>query len=104
MIDIVQLHMLTSFGNKTAEDIYHGNNTRNARKLPAALHGKARRLLDQLNAAPSLNFMRIPPGNRLEKLTGDLEKFWSIRINDQWRVVFRWEDEDALDVAIIDYH
>ncbi len=96
--------MLKSFGNKTAEDIYHGNNSRNARKLPALLQGKARRLLDQLNAAPSLNFMRIPPGNRLESLTGDLDKFWSIRINNQWRIIFRWEDDDALDVSIIDYH
>lgn len=96
--------MIQSFGNKIAEDIYHGDKSRNARKLPAVLHGKARRLLDQLNAAPSLNFMRIPPGNRLEKLAGDLESFWSIRINDQWRVIFRWEDEDALDVSIIDYH
>jgi proteic killer suppression protein len=96
--------MIKSFGNKTAEDIYHGDKTHNACKLPALLHGKARRLLDQLNAAPSLNFMRISPGNRLGKLTGDLEKFWSIRINDQWRIIFRWEDEDALDVSIIDYH
>jgi len=96
--------MIQSFGNKIAEDIYHGDKSRNVRKLPAVLHGKARRLLDQLNAAPSLNFMRIPPGNRLEKLAGDLESFWSIRINDQWRVIFRWEDEDALDVSIIDYH
>jgi proteic killer suppression protein len=61
-------------------------------------------LLDQLKAAPNIDFLRIPPGNRLEKLSGDLEGKWSIRINDQWRVVFTWKGEDAHDVAIVDYH
>lgn len=48
--------------------------------------------------------MRIPPGNRLEKLSGDLEGYWSVRVNDQWRIVFRWDGNDAVDVAIADYH
>lgn len=101
--DIVCI-MLRSFANKTTEDIYHGANSRYARKLPVSLHAKARRLLDQINAAPTLDFLRSPPGNRLEKLSGDLKTFWSLRINDQWRIIFHWEGEDALDVAIVDYH
>lgn len=96
--------MIKSFGNKTAEDIYHGSASRHARKLPANLHGKARRLLDQLNAAPALSFLKVPPGNRLEKLSGDYKGFWSIRINAQWRIVFKWLDDDAHDITIVDYH
>jgi proteic killer suppression protein len=72
--------------------------------LPRELHGKARRLLDQINAAPILDFLRIPPSNRLEKLRGDLAGYWSLRINEQWRIIFRWEGGDALDVEITDYH
>jgi proteic killer suppression protein len=60
--------------------------------------------LDQLNAAPALEFLRTPPSNRLEKLRGDRTGYWSLRINDQWRIVFRWKDSDALDVEILDYH
>jgi proteic killer suppression protein len=60
--------------------------------------------LDQINAAPSLAFLRIPPSNRLEKLRGDLSGYWSLRINDQWRVMFRWQEKDALDVEVTDYH
>ena len=68
------------------------------------LHAKAQRLLDQINAAPSLEFLRVPPGNRLEKLSGDLIGCWSLRINDQWRIVFRFEARDFFDVKIMDYH
>jgi proteic killer suppression protein len=57
-----------------------------------------------LDAAASLGFLRAPPGNRLEKLKGDRAEQWSIRINDQWRVCFRWEDAGAWDVEIVDYH
>ncbi|MBN1273165.1 MAG: type II toxin-antitoxin system RelE/ParE family toxin [Candidatus Aminicenantes bacterium] len=68
------------------------------------LHIKAQRLLDQINAAQSLATLRMPAGNRLEKLTGNLKDFWSLRINNQWRIVFRWEDDDAYNVKITDYH
>ena len=68
------------------------------------MHAKARRLLDQVNAAPTIEFLRVPPGNRLEKLAGSLSGKWSVRINNQWRIVFRWQGEDAYDVAILDYH
>jgi proteic killer suppression protein len=60
--------------------------------------------LDQVNAAPDLEVLRVPPGNRLEKLSGDLSEFWSLRINDQWRLLFRWVDGDAFDVDVVDYH
>jgi proteic killer suppression protein len=96
--------VIRSIADKATRDIYDGINSRHARKLPRELHGKARRLLDQINAAPTLDFLRVPPSNRLEKLRGDLAGCWSIRINDQWRVVFRWAGSDALDVRIMDYH
>ena len=96
--------MIRNISSKAAQDIYDGVNSRHARTLPSELHAKAQRLLDQINAAVVLEVLKAPPGNRLEKLKGDWEGFWSIRINDQWRVVFRWEAGDALDVDIIDYH
>lgn len=79
-------------------------NSRYARELPRELHAKAQRLLDQLNAVIKVDTLRTPPGNRLEMLKGDLENFWSLRINEQWRIIFRWEESDAVDVDIIDYH
>lgn len=96
--------MLRSIADKMTQDIYDGVNSRYARKLSGELHGKARRLLDQINAAPTLSFLRIPPSNRLQKLHGDLAGYWSLRINDQWRIIFRGEGSDALDVEITDYH
>jgi len=96
--------MIKSFANKTAEDLFHGSNSRHARKLPVNLHNKARRLLDQLNTAPTIDFLNMPPGNRLEKLSGEYQGFWSVRINNQWRIVFKWQDEDAHEIAIVDYH
>ena len=96
--------MIKGFADKVTRDVYDGTNSRHTRKLPRELHAKARRLLDQINAAPFLGFLRIPPGNRLEKLFGNLEGFWSIRINDQWRIIFRWIEDDAHDVRITDYH
>ena len=96
--------MLKSLADKMTQDIYDGVNSRQARKLPRELHDKARRLLDQINAAPILDVLRIPPSNRLEELQGDRAGFWSLRINDQWRVVFRWEGQDAFDVQVTDYH
>ena len=96
--------MIQNFASKTAQDIYDGVNSRYARKVSRALHPKARRLLDQINAAPSLAFLRVPPSNRLEKLSGSLAEYWSLRINDQWRIIFRWIDHDAVDVDITDSH
>jgi toxin HigB-1 len=64
----------------------------------------ARRKLKAIDAAKAIDDLRIPPGNRLEKLSGDRKEQWSIRINDQWRVCFRWENGDAHDVRVMDYH
>ena len=96
--------MIKNFADKTARDVYDGTNSRYSRKLPRELHAKAQRLFDQINAAPSLEFLRVPPSNRLEKLVGNMKGEWSLRINNQWRIVFRWENNDAYDVRIVDYH
>ena len=96
--------MIRSVADKTTQDVYDGVNSRYARKLPRDLHAKARRLLDQINAAPTLEFLCTPPSNRLEKLHGELTGYWSLRINQQWRIIFQWEGDDALNVQIVDYH
>lgn len=96
--------MIKSFGNKIARDLYHGIQSHHSRKLSLELQGKAQRLLDQIHAAPSLEFLRIPPSNHLEKLKGDLKDFWSLRINSQWRIIFKWIDQNVFDVEILDYH
>ncbi len=96
--------MITSFKSKLAQDIYDGNNSKHSRRLPRELHDKTRRLLDQINAAPSLDFLKVPPGNQLKKLVGNFKGFWSLRINDQWRIVFRWKENNASHVDVTDYH
>jgi proteic killer suppression protein len=96
--------MIKNFADKITEDVFDDTNSRYSRKLPRELHPKAQRLLDQINAAPSLEFLRVPPGNKLEKLSGSLEGFWSLRINKQWRIIFCWDNNDAFDVGIVDYH
>jgi proteic killer suppression protein len=96
--------MLKILADKATRDIYDGVNTRQARKLPRELHDKARRLLDQINAAPTLDMLRIPSSNRLEKSKGDWAGFWSLRINDQWRIIFPWQGQDVMDVQVTDYH
>jgi proteic killer suppression protein len=75
-----------------------------SRKLPSAIQQVAVRKLRMLNNAVSLNDLRIPPANRLEKLSGERVSQHSIRINDQWRICFEWRDGDAYDVEIVDYH
>ena len=96
--------MIKSFGDKSTEDVFHGRRSRQARKLPSETITIAFRKLDMLNAAHQLDDLRSPPGNRLEALKGDLKDFHSIRINEQWRIVFRWDSNDAFDVQIVDYH
>lgn len=96
--------MIRSFGNKTTEDFYHGRKTSRSRKVASSIKAGALRKLDILNAAATIDDLRSPPGNRLEKLSGDLASFHSIRINQQWRLVFRWIDGGAEQVEIVDYH
>ncbi len=86
-------------------DIYDGDDTQAARRrLPAELHDKAARLLDRINAAHKPSDLAIPRGNRLEQLSGSRAGEWSIRINDQYRICFSWEDGQAVRVQIEDYH
>jgi toxin HigB-1 len=73
-------------------------------KLPENIQRIALRKLTQVHGAATLSFLRIPPANKLEKLTGDREGQWSIRINDQWRICFEWRDGDAENIEITDYH
>ena len=98
------IFMIKNFSSKLAQDMYDGVNSRYARRLPESLHGKAQRLLDQLNAATQLQTLRIPPNNKLKKLTGNLAGFWRMKIDKQWAIVFRWENVHAVDVDIVDYH
>jgi len=96
--------MIKNFASKVVTDIYNGLNTPDSRKVPRELHEKAQRLLDQLNAITKIETLKIPPSNNLEKLKGDLANFWSIRVNKQWRIIFRWEEGNAYNVDIVDYH
>ena len=95
--------MIMSFKGQLAEDLFFDRRTAVTKRFPPDLREPARRKLQYLNAAEKLLDLRAPPGNRLEALKGNLAGHYSIRINDQWRVVFRW-DEGARDVQIMDYH
>ena len=96
--------VIIDFGDQTTEDIFNGHDTKAARRIPNAIWPVAARKLDMLNAAHELRDLRIPPANRLEALKGRWSGYHSIRINDQYRVVFMWASGNAKDVMIIDYH
>lgn len=93
--------MIKTFKDKKTEKVY---NRQVSRKLPRDMQQTALRKLRMLNNAKTLTDLRVPPGNRLEKLTSDREGQRSLRINDQWRICFRWQGNDAYDVEITDYH
>ena len=93
--------VIRSFGDKETEAIWAG---RFSRRLPQDIQKLARRKLRMLDAAIDLRALMAPPSNRLEALKADHRGQWSIRINDQWRLCFRWEDGDAHEVGIVDYH
>ncbi|MFN5390683.1 MAG: type II toxin-antitoxin system RelE/ParE family toxin [Pseudanabaena sp.] len=94
-----------NFRNKATEDINYGRVTKNSLKLlPKILHQKAQIKLARISAATSIEDLRELRGNRLETLQGDRQGQYSIRINDQYRICFRWLQENAYDVEIIDYH
>ena len=92
-----------SFGDPATADLFHGRNTSRVRRFPQDMIAVALRKLDVINAAHRLDDLRSPPGNRLEALKGDLEGFHSIRVNRQWRIIFRWEN-GAHEVSLADYH
>ena len=97
--------MIQSFKDAGAEDIFNGKNTKEARKLlPMSLWRIATRKLDQLDSATALQELRIPPGNKLETLARDRTGQHSIRIDDQYRICFKWSDLGPDQVEIVDYH
>ena len=96
--------MILSFGDEATEDVFHGENTKAARRIPVTIWKTAFRKLDMLNAAHELYDLAVPSGNRLEVLHGNLAGRHSIRINDQFRIVFCWKDGNAHEVRITDYH
>ena len=93
--------MIRSFGDKQTEIVYQGCRSRT---LPADIQSRANMKLFRIDQATQLEQLSLPPSNRLEALSGGLKGFWSIPINQQWRIVFRWADGDASDVKITDYH
>ena len=96
--------MIVSFADEAAEALFHGERGKAIRRLPPEIRSAATRKLDMLNAAREVRDLLAPPGNRLEALQGYLKGKHSIRVNDQWRLVFRWDSGDAHEVEIVDYH
>jgi len=93
--------MIVSFDDTETKKVWNGERSR---RLPPGIQAGALRKLRLINAASKVDDLRVPPGNRLERLRGERAGQWSIRINDQWRIVFRWAEGGAEDVAITDYH
>ena len=93
--------MIRSFADKQSAAVFDGHRVR---AFPPHVQDVARRKLKAIDAAKAIDDLRAPPGNRLERLSGARKGQWSIRINDQWRACFRWENGDAHDVQITDYH
>jgi len=92
--------VIRSFGDKRTEALFADDFVREFQGMAR----RAKRKLEALNAASRLEDLKVPPSNRLEKLKGDLKDFHSIRVNDQWRVIFKWRAGDAQEVRIVDYH
>jgi len=93
--------MIKAFDDRETEKIWNGIMSK---KLPIEIQDIARRKLRMLNSAQDLSDLRIPPANKLEKLKGILQEFYSIRINNKWRIIFQWIGNDAYAVKIVDYH
>lgn len=96
--------MISSVGNSLSEDLFDDKTTRVARQFSPDLHRAARRKLLFLHDADEFSDLKVPPGNRLEAMKGDLKGYHSIRVNDQWRIIFRWKDGNCYDVKVVDYH
>lgn len=93
--------MIISFGNSDTEKVWNGIRVK---KLPIEIQNTGRRKLRMINNSNDMIDLRVPPANRLEKLSGNLKNYYSIRINDQWRIIFKWNSGNATEVEIIDYH
>jgi proteic killer suppression protein len=96
--------MIRSFANDTTQDIWNGVSGKAARKVPRAIWPVIRRKLDQIDTVARLDDLRVPPGNRLHALVDDLVGCHAIRVNDRYRIIFRFEGENAFDVRCVDYH
>jgi proteic killer suppression protein len=96
--------MIVSFGDRATEGLFHGRSSARSRRFPPELKRVALMKLDMLNAAHSPLDLRSPPSNHLEMLKGELRGAFSIRVNDRWRLVFRYEGSDAYDVRMVGYH
>jgi len=96
--------MIVSFGDDATADLFHGRSTNRIRQFPHDIIRRALTKLDVLNGAHELIDLRSPPGNRLEALRGEWTGYYSVRVNEQWRIVFRWEGNNVYDVQLIDYH
>ena len=94
-------YMIISFGSKETEKIWNGERVKN---LPFEVQTVGRRKLRMLNNSQNITDLKIPPSNRLEKLSGNMKGFYSIRINDQWRIIFKWKNGHSQEVKIVDYH
>jgi toxin HigB-1 len=93
--------MITSFGNKETEKIWNGDKVKN---LPQEIQQIGRRKLRMLNNSQNLIDLKVPPSNIPEKLSGKMSDYYSIRTNDQWRIIFKWDDGNSSDVTVMDYH
>ena len=98
---MTQLSVIRTFKDKETQKIF---NRQRSRKLPSDIQQVALRKLRMLNRAETIQDLRVPPANRLERLKGDREGQYSIRVNDRWRLCFDWKDGDALNVELVDYH
>jgi proteic killer suppression protein len=96
--------LIVSFGDAVTEEIFHGETSGRTRGFGSDVLKAAKRKLDMIEAAHVLTDLQAPPNNRLKALKGGLRGFHSIRVNDQWRIVFRWEGSQARDVRLTDYH
>lgn len=96
--------MIRSFGNAITADLFYGASSSKLRKVPPDVIRTAQRKLAMVDAAAELTDLRVPPANRLEPLRGNLKGYHSIRVNDQWRIVFRWDSDGPHDVLFTDYH
>ena len=92
--------MIVSFGSKATDQIWQGTQVK---KIPIEVQKVGRRKLRMLHNAQNLTDLKIPPSNKLERLKGKAKEFYSIRINDQWRIIFRWQNSHAYEVTIVDY-
>ena len=93
--------MIKAFADKRTEQIFNGMRVK---KFDTALQKKALRRLRYIDAGESIEDLRIPPSNKLEKKEGDLKDFYAIWVNTQWRIIFKWDDGEAVDVQLVDYH